>query len=169
MNPEFFTIDQRKEFGMWPDADLISRGILPYVKRIKSDDITITIKNDLKGENIVDFLDNCDRIRKIYYSNDSEGIDERIQAAFNKNISPYIDKVKEVKGKKVDVVCIEKSSCTPEKLALYYESVKSGGIFCGNGHESGEVKQALQSFRREKKIGTPIDVSNRAIWFWIKR
>ena len=169
MDPEYFTIEQRKEFNMWPDGDLISRGILPYVKRHRSNELTITIKNDLKGENIVDLLDNCPKISRIYYSNDYEGIDERILAAFNKNISGYLSKVKEVKGKKVDIVCIEKSACTPEKLALYYESVKTGGIFCGNGHESAEVKNALQIFRRSNKIGTPIDVSNRAIWFWIKR
>jgi hypothetical protein len=169
MNPEFFTIQQRKEFGMWPDADLISRGIIPYVNRIKLDAITVTIKSDMKGENIVDLLDNCKKISKIYYSNDYTDMDERVKAAFNKNTEPYKDKIAEVKGKKVNVVCIDESACNPERLALYYESVLPGGIFCGNGHESPEVKKALLDFRRGNKIGTPIDVSNRAVWFWIKR
>lgn len=169
MNPEFFTIEQRKEFGMWPDADLISRGIIPYIKRMKLDTITVTIKSDLKGENIVDLLENCKKISKIYYSNDYTDTDERVKAAFNKNTQPYIDKIAEVKGKKVNVVCIDKSACNAERLALYYENLVPGGIFCGNGHESTEVKEALSVFRRGKKIGTPIDVSNRAVWFWIKR
>tara|TARA_R110000868_G_scaffold375497_3_gene640049 strand:- start:1180 stop:1689 length:510 start_codon:yes stop_codon:yes gene_type:complete len=169
MNPEFFTIEQRKEFGMWPDMDLISRGIIPYIKRMKVDTVTVTIKGDLKGENIADLLDNCEKIGKIYYSNDYADTDERVKAAFNKNTQPYTDKIAEVKGKKVNVVCIDKSACNAERLALYYENLVPGGIFCGNGHESMEVKQALSKFRRDKKIGTPIEVSNRAVWFWIKR
>jgi hypothetical protein len=169
MNPEFFTIEQRKEFAMWPDLDLTSRGIIPYVKRMKLDTVTVTISGDLKGENIVDLLENCKKISKIYYSNDYTDADERLKAAFNKNTEPYAAKIAQVKGKKVNVVCIDKSACNAERLALYYENLVPGGIFCGNGHESVEVKEALSAFRRGKKIGTPIDVSNRAIWFWIKR
>jgi hypothetical protein len=169
MNPEFFTIEQRKEFSMWPDMDLISRGIIPYVNRLRFDTITVTIKSDMKGENIVDLLDNCKKISKIYYSNDYTDIDERVKAAFNKNTEPYADKIAEVKGKKVNVVCIDKSACNAERLALYYENLVTGGIFCGNGHEFIAVKEALSGFRRSKKIGTPIDVANRAVWFWIKR
>lgn len=169
MDPEFFTIEQAKEFNMWPNADLISRGIFPYINRLKTDKINLTIKGDLKGENIYDLIENCPKISRIYVSNDYGENEERLRAIYKKNLENHSDKIKEVKGKKVDVVCIEKTSCTSEKLELYYESVRSNGIFCGNGHESHDVKEALRLFRRKCKIGTPILVANRSVWFWYKR
>lgn len=165
MDPELFTIEQRKQFDMWPDADLISRAMIPYIKRLGKNDIVLTLKNDLKGESIYDILESCPNVSKIYYSNE----ESQYQSVFDENTKTLTDKIKKVKGKKVDLVGVDKTACTWETLELYYDSVRPGGIFCGNGHELVSVKEQLSSFRKRNKIGTPILVSNRSVWFWYKR
>jgi len=172
MDPELFDIERKKLFHLWPDADSISYSIIPYVKRIKKDKLALVIVNDLKGENSVDFLNNCDKIVKINVANqydDSNPNTEAMKELFDVNTSKHKEIQKGFEIKDRDVVCIEKSACTVEKLELYYKAVKSGGIFCGNGHDTTAVKQALNTFRRNNKIGSPILISNRTTWFWYKR
>lgn len=178
MNPEHFDIENLKIFGMWPHQNFISRGIVPYIKRIRKDKVYVAVIGDLKGESIVDMLETCDKIEKVYVINKYEGDDaETIKAIFAKNTKNLKSKlvmksnIEDLKSKEnlPDVVCMNDMTCTVESLLLSYEITPSGGIFCGNGHETMKVKTALTEFRRRNKIGTPIQVSNRAIWFWNKR
>jgi ribosomal protein L7Ae-like RNA K-turn-binding protein len=169
MNPEFFDIEEKKTFGLWPHDQLISVGINPYVKRIREDKIAMAIIGDLRGESTVHFLENSSKIVKINVVNNYA--EEHLKELFNKNTEGYKSKIDFglSKDKKRDIVCIDKDACNPENLELYYQNVKQGGIFCGNGHDSIEVKQALNDFRRKVKIGTPIQVCHRTIWFWYVR
>ena len=173
MDPDLFDIERKKLFHLWPDVETISYSIAPYINRFKQDKAAIVIVNDLKGENASDFLDKCDRIVRVNVVNeyDNENPDvEVMKDIFNKNTEKFKDKI--VQGFQIkdrDVVCIDKSACTVEKLELYYKAVKSGGIFCGNGHDTMAVKQALSSFRRKNKIGSPILIANKVTWFWYKR
>ena len=41
MNPEYFDIENLKMFGMWPHQSFISRGISPYIKRIRKDKVSV--------------------------------------------------------------------------------------------------------------------------------
>lgn len=171
MDPESFEIAQLRAMGMWPSSSMISRGIIPYINRINKDKIKITIVGDLKGDSTVDILENCPKVFRIYVIN-SYGSDESSQnykKLFDANTKEYKDKIKFKSDRDSDVVCVDERSCTSDNLTLYYKLVKSGGIFCGNGHEYVPVKEELSKFRREVKIGTPIQVSNRAVWFWYKR
>lgn len=167
LDPENFTIAQRKEFGMWPDANMISQAMIPYVKRIRSDNVSVLISGDKKGENIVDFVENVKKITSITTLNkDSTEDEKKVFAENTKNISIIsCDIIKEP----VDIVCVADNACTEENLTLIYEAVKHGGIFCGNGHETTKVKEELTKFRRNTRIGTPIMIANRAVWFWYKR
>lgn len=170
MNPEFFDIEQKKLFGIWPHADLISYGINPYVRRIRQDKIVMAIIGDLLGEDVFCFLEsNPTKIAKINVVNKYD--DETLRNVFNKNTADYKSKIGFGldKDKQRDVVCIEKNACTQDNLMLYYNNVKSGGIFCGSGHDTNEVRQTLTEFRRQQKIGTPIQICHRTIWFWYKR
>lgn len=169
MNPEFFDIEQKKTFGLWPHGDLISMGINPYIKRIKEDRVVMAIVGDLRGEDVFNFFENNPKIIKFNVVNKYD--DENLRTIFNKNTSAHKSKIGFGldKDKQRDVVCIEKSSCTLDNLVLYYNNVKSGGIFCGNGHDDQQVKSVLTEFRRTEKIGTPIQVCHRTIWFWYKR
>jgi hypothetical protein len=179
MNPEYFDIENLKIFGMWPHQSFISRGINPYIKRINKDKVYIAAIGDLKGESIVDMLDNCgDKIEKIYVINKYEGDDaDLVKSIFTKNTKNVKGKlvfkkdIQDLNGKDylMDVVCVSDTSCTIDNLVLSYNITAANGIFCGNGHEADKVKVALNGFRRQEKIGTPIQVSNRSIWFWNKR
>lgn len=167
MNPEFFDIEEKKMFGIWPHDQLISVGINPYIKRIREEKIAMAIVGDLRGESTVHFLENNPKIVKINVVN----VGDTHKSIFEKNTEGYKSKIDFglSKDKKRDIVCIDKDACTIDNLELYYQNVKQGGIFCGNGHDTIEVKQALNEFRRKVKIGTPIQIAHRTIWFWYVR
>ena len=168
MNPEYFDIENLKLFGMWPHQSFISRAIAPYIKRIRKDKVSVLFVGDNKGEQCIDLLDLCgDKLGKL--SNIRDVDDELIKAIYVKNTKGRDEIVDFSEKDSFDVICINEYSCTEETLKKYYELVPSNGIFCGNGHETTKVKEALTAFRRNNKIGTPIQVANRAIWFWYKR
>ena len=175
MNPEHFDIETLKSIGMWPNANLISRGIAPYIRRLKKEKVSVIFVGDKKGEQVADLIELCgDKIEKVCVVNDYEGDDaEILKSLFKKNTVKYADKITTQvmmnEGDVFDVVCIDEFSCNKENFLLTYSFVPSNGIFCGGGHETNTVKSALNEFRRGEKIGTPIQVSNRAIWFWNKR
>lgn len=172
MDPELFDIERKKLFHLWPDVESISYSITPYIKRLKRDKLALVVVNDLKGENSVDFLDNCDKIAKINVVNNYDDLNpdvDTIKELFNQNTSKRKEIQRGFEIKERDVVCIDKSACTVENLELYYKAVKSGGIFCGNGHNEHAVKEALSNFRRTNKIGSPILIANKVTWFWYKR
>ena len=172
MNPEYFDIEMQKTMNMWPNEGLISRGIIPYLKRIRQDKIAILILGDLKGENAVDMADNVSKIAKINVVNeyDENPDSETLKQVLSKNINQHKSIISLGFSKKErDVVCFDESACTVDNLKLYYDCVKSGGIVCGNGHSSTGVRDSLTQFRRELRIGTPIQVSYLTTWFWIKR
>lgn len=175
MNPEFFDIEEKKVFGLWPHDQLISVGINPYIKRIREEKIAMAIVGDLRGESVVHLLENNPKIVKLNVINNYPDQDPKsvfsLKSIFNKNTEGFRSKIDFglSKDKKRDVVCIDKDACTVENLELYYQNVKNGGIFCGNGHDTEQVKKALTEFRRKVKIGTPIQIAHRTIWFWYVR
>jgi ribosomal protein L7Ae-like RNA K-turn-binding protein len=172
-DPEFFDIENKKLFGIWPHDQLISKGINPYVKRIRQDKIAMLVVGDHKGESVYDFLSDNEKIVKINVVNVHDDISESqtLKELFKKNTEKFANKIDKgiSKDKQRDVVCIDKTACTAENLELYYQNVKRGGIFCGNGHGTQEVKVALSEFRRKIKIGTPIQICHKNIWFWYAR
>jgi hypothetical protein len=170
-DPDFFEIDQLKGMNMWPASTMTSRGVIPYVKRMRTDKVKVTVVGDFRGDTVRDILDSCPNVFRVYVVNQYAD-DEKSQAyksLFESNTKMYKDKIRYKSDRESDLVCIDQSACTSDNLALYYKLVKSGGIFSGNGHEYVPVKDELNKFRREVKIGTPIQVSNRAVWFWYKR
>ena len=169
MNPEYFDIKNLKMFGMWPHQSSISRGIAPYIKRMSKDKVSVLIFGDHKGEQAVDLVDLCgDKLEKVCVVSNTD--DDLIKALFVTNTKGYNQiTVDMVWFEQFDVVCVLENSCDEETLERCYKNLPGNGIFCGNGHEADKVKVALTAFRRNQKIGTPIQVSNRAIWFWNKR
>lgn len=170
-DPENFDIKTKKEFGLWPRPDLVSRGLAPYVRRMKKD-VIISIFDDLKAEATVDFLNLCEE--KISYINLYNNFDDEKNQSFfnvmNTNLQGYENRIKTgvfSPKKKSDVVCVC-GPATPEQLNEYYASVRSGGIFAGDNHDRPTVKDMLRDFRRANKISIPIQISNRVIWFWRK-
>lgn len=166
MDPENFTIEQKKEFQMWPDASIPSVSIMPYIKRIRKDAIRVFIVGDVRGESTFDILESVRKVELITVLNSSSELTE----LFDKNTEKHKDRIStKVLESPVDCVIVCDNICTPENLETAYEACLSGGIFCGNGHETQKVKTSLNTFRRKVKIGIPISISNRTTWFWIKR
>lgn len=168
-DPELFTIKQKKDFGLWPpSADNIADSIYPYVKRMRQENVKLLLVGDTLGEDAVRFLelDTVGKIKRIDILNPTNS--DTIRA--NISETHKIELVETGEGKEYDLVFIDsENKLLDEVMKANYNSVKSHGIFCGNNHHKTYVKEALVKFRRGTKIGTPIMVSNRLCWFWIKR
>ena len=129
------------------------------------DKVTILDVGTRKGENVFRFLelDTQNKIDKIYTT------DDEYDPMATDNLKPYGDRVvfsNDVNS--VDLVSVNSSTNLNETLDKYYTKVKQGGIFCGNNHSEIFVKEALNTFRHTKRIGTPIMVAYDT-WFWYVR
>lgn len=171
MNPELFSITQSKEMGLWPPADCDHvTGIYPYVKRMRSEKVKILDVGCMKGEISIYMLE-LDKINKI------ERIDlvvsggqKEFESVLDQNIKtePRLHKVSEPDDE-YDLIMINYAAKNLDKtMRKYYHRLKSNGIFCGNNHNDAKVKEALSTFRREDRIGTPINIAKNS-WFWYKR
>jgi len=167
-DPELFTVQESKMMGIWPPSDIVSHGLLPYIKRLRVDKVSILEVGVHKGENAIQMLSNDERERigmiyGIFYG------DKKIKEILQKNTANESRFSMDVPNEDFDVVIIN-SECKnlTGKMEKYYNKVKSNGIFCGNNHDKKHVKEALVDFRRRCKIGTPILVSNGS-FFWYKR
>lgn len=171
MNPELFSITQSKEMGLWPPGDAEHvKGIYPYIKRFKADKVKVLDVGCMKGEISVYMLelDESGKIKKIDLI--SSGGDKAFEPVLQENIKSNSKlKVLTETEDEYDIVMVNSDSKNLDKtLRKYYSKLKSNGIFCGNNHGASKVKEALVKFRREDKIGTPINVANGS-WFWYKR
>lgn len=171
MDPELFSIAQSKEIGVWPPGNIVAHGIFPYILRLKPSTITILDVGCMKGENAIYMLDKDEKkkIEKIYGvvspTEGQEGYKPEYKDILKQNTKDNPRFTLNYKDQQVDVVCIHANSDLDASLRKYYNKVKHNGIFCGNEHGTIRVREALSKFRREVKIGTPINVSNDC-WFW---
>lgn len=168
-DPELFTIQQKKEFGLWPpSADNIADSLYPYIKRMRQDSVKLLLVGDTFGENAIRFLE-LDKVGKIKRI---DLVGSNISDTLKSNLAGMekVELIETGEGKEYDLVYIDsENKSLDEVMKANYNSVKSHGIFCGNNHHKTYVKEALVTFRRGTKIGTPIMVSNRLCWFWTKR
>lgn len=170
MDPELFSIAQAKEVGLWPPGNIVAHGVLPYILRLKTNNLAILDVGCMKGENAIYMLekDTKLKIEKIYGIVSVEEGKQDYKDILKQNTKDNTRFTLNYKDQPVDVVCIHSQSDLDNTLEKYYDKVKSHGIFCGNEHGTIRVREALGRFRRNKKIGTPINVSNDC-WFWYKR
>lgn len=170
INPDFFTIKQSQEMGTWPPSNLVAHGISPYIGRHKKGDLVILDVGVMKGENAFMLLSNDTKkkIKMVYgivsYAKDNSEYENILKQNMKDENRFSLDKI----PSKADVVCIHAQGDLYNNLHKYYDIVEHGGIFCGNEHGSTHVKEQLNKFRREKKIGTPINVANDT-YFWYVR
>lgn len=164
LDPTKFTAVQLKQLGMWPPPNNAGVAIAPYVRRMNRL-VDVLVIGAEKGESIVYLCDNCPNINLIYGLSHTNEHDELLVANIGDN-----SKVKrDYDGQKADIVIINVlPETTTEQLAQYYEKVKDGGYIVGDHHNEGYVKDALHKFRRSAKIGHPINIVEKVIWFWKK-
>lgn len=172
MDPTLFTVEQSKEMGIWPPSDIVSHGIMPYIKRLKDNDLRVLDVGVGKGENVVYMLEKDSgmthkifMIHGVVYDTDPP----EYEYILKKNTRD-LERFTTIPFKDLyDVVCINSSTKDLDiVMKNHYNLVKPNGIFCGNNHDDIYVKESLGKFRRENRIGTPILVSN-GCWFWYKR
>ena len=171
-DPEFFDIEQKKLFGIWPHDQLIGRGILPYLRRMKVDKLAGLVVGDHKGENIYDILSNGpENIVKLNVVHDETMFEDNLRELYRKNTSEFDKKLESgiTPNKRRNFVIIDKSMLTVENLEKYYDMLRPNGIFCGNGYDLETTKETLRRFRRKNKIGIPIQISFTSTWFWYKK
>ena len=169
LDPTLFSITQSKEMGLWPPSDTTSHGIIPYMKRMKSQELIVLDVGIMKGENSYHLIESVPNIKTVYgiisYEDGfaHDGYEDLVKRNLTGNEKFSLD----YDDREVDVVCFHHNA-NPNVLSKYYEKLKSNGIFSGSEHSLTKVKEFLSKFRRGNKIGTPINVSN-GCWFWVKR
>ena len=192
-DPEYFTIDELKQTGLWPYTFLSAYGMIPYINRMRSESIVGVEVGVLKGENVVTLLDACPKISKIY------GIDhyechtdydmmrtqedmEKYEVVAVKNMAPYSDRYELIKADSVegakklepnslDFVLIDADHSAEgirRDLEAYYPLVKSGGYVFIHDCNAKSVMDGIKKFREDNKIRLPIQTSKNFVCYWVK-
>ena len=173
LDPDFFDVEAQKQLGLFPKPDMTAAAIAPYIRRLKNENGIIVVDVGVgKGENAYEILESCSNVVKLYgvdCSNNSDAVNDLLKKNTEKFGDRFTSKETYMKKEFADVVCVDSTSGLDKTLKAYYSKVRPSGIFCGNDHDKQEVKEALNKFRRENKIATPIQIINRSIWFWYKR
>lgn len=167
MNPELFDIETLKMVGLWPNPEQPAYNLLPYVKRLRGDNLVGLDFGMAKGEDIRVFLDECDKIAKIVTIFDSRA--DYVEAA-NKNLDGQskLEIVTEVSKEpnQFDFIFFNTENNVENNLKLCYDVLKPGGIFAGAMHS--KLRNSLVDFRNNNKIRIPINKSHET-WFWTKQ
>lgn len=176
-DPTVMPIEQKKLMGLWPpSADNIADSLYPYIKRMKKEKVSILDVGTGLGENAYRFFE-------LDKENGKIGGYVTLDIPLNIPASPETTKSNleglgvefvpagvDIGNSLFDVVFINADLKPLDKcMVKYYDNCDHHGIYCGNNHHTTHVKEALSKFRRGKKIGTPISISNRLCWFWWKR
>jgi hypothetical protein len=184
MDPDYFTIKQLKEMGMWPSDKMVSPGLIPYIKRMPGERINVLIVGVKNGEDVIEILEQCPKVWKIstipagnIIGEGPEDQQARHREVFDKNIEDSgVDKDRimsfggnnEVFDNEVFDLVIIDGIPVAEVMDRYYPALKPLGIFAGSLHDQQGMKVALVSFRKPNKISVPINVAFQHIWFWVK-
>jgi hypothetical protein len=178
-DPEFFDIRTSKQMGMWPGPNQMSIGINPYINRMKESKPSVLLYGVLKGDDIIDILEKTNAVIFTYEKfKDQDEKATLYNTTLKNNLKDHeelcknrINAVTDLSRymKYFDVVLVNMDECLEFDLKLAYDTAKTKGIFGGNLHDTVRVKDILNKFRRENRIGTPISIAHKSIWFWYKR
>lgn len=194
LNPEFFTIEQLKQVGLWESYNFLSAyGMIPYLRRMKQNITGIEI-GVLKGENVYTLLTECTNIEKIYgvdfyeehkdYDNVRSTQDmQKYFEISTKNLSEFGDryellKMKSNKASKnfedesVDFILVDGDHTTQgiyEDIKKYYPKLKKNGYIFVHDTNRLSVMDGIKKFRNEFKVRIPLNTSKNFTVFWIKK
>lgn len=191
MNPDYFTIEQLNQAGMWPQLHSSAYGIIPYIKRMRGDLIGVEI-GVLKGESSYTILENCPNIKEMY------GIDfyqkhvefgtektkddvEQYEKIASANLQRFNEKYHLIKmdskdavdklPDEIDFLILDGDKSSEgilSDLNLYFSKVKNSGyIFICDSHIP-EILQTIKMFQKERRIRTPLNISKNNVSFFTK-
>jgi predicted O-methyltransferase YrrM len=169
-------------------------GIIPYLKRLRGDNLRGVELGLLKGETSYEILTNCPNIKKMYgvdpYAEHHDGNEMRTEeemiqyeAIMKNNMNHFDDRFEHIKksshdcadmfeDESLDFIFIDSVQFVDhlsKELELWYPKVKKDGFIFGHDAMTTNVVVALKKFRDEHKIRIPINHSKNQVWFWIKK
>jgi len=190
------TIAEYKQQGKWPFDFISGKGLVNVINdhsvRLNRNVVGLEI-GICKGENIVHFLEQTNRIDKIYcidpYLPYMDWVGPVTQEDMDlwyditiKNFAPHADKIvmyKEASDKCVnkfennqfDYIFIDGDHSyqgVTNDLNNFYDKLKMGGIFSGHDINLPDVQRALSEFRSTKNIQNEMKFTDINVWYWIK-
>ena len=189
---DFMTVRELETETGWPLDWTSTKGLSPYIKRLKGDVVGIEI-GTCRAESTYLILDECQNVKKIYtidpfesYEDWCGGIDQttmdKFEAIAKENLSKFGDRVEMVKKSSVDALDTFEDGkadfvfidgdhsyeATYNDLCNYYPKLRAGGLFSGHDYNLHEVKKAITDFREKFKVRIPIQMSINNVWFWYK-
>lgn len=190
-----YTIEEYKQQGRWPFDYIAGKGLVRVVNdhanKLGRSVVGLEI-GVCKAENIVHFLENCDKIEKIYCMDPympymdwtgpvtQETVNEHKRIAL-KNLESWMDKIDFTVATSTDSVSRfadeffdyifidgdHSYEATKQDIRNYYSKVKKGGIFAGHDINLPEVARAAIEFCQEIGI-KEIRTTETNVWFWEK-
>ena len=192
-DPEVFTIEQCKAAGMWPFTFLSAYAMIPYIKRMRGENITGVEVGVLKGETSYVLLEECPNITKLYgidsYKAHTDYETVRSQEDMDKYRSIAEDNMKSCGERYVlkledsvnaakmfdkeglDFVLLDGDHThtgIKNDLEAWYPKIKKGGYIFIHDTNVLHVYQAVKDFKNDHKIRTPLLRSKNQISFWVK-
>lgn len=191
-NPDFFTIEEQKQFGMWPLPYLSGHMMIPYIKRMGPNVVGLEI-GVLKAETSCLILENCPNVTRYigidpyvgYLDVDHEKTGDDMMnflKTASENIKPYKDRFEFIIGSSDRVFnYVEDNSLNfvlidgfhtyeqvKNDLTNYYPKLKDGGLMWAHDYNNAEVGRAVMDWRRENRISNLINTTANYLWFWSK-
>lgn len=191
-DPDLFTIEESKSFGVWPLNYLSAYAMIPYIKRMRGDLVGVEV-GVLKGETSHVLLDTCPNIQRLYgvdfYKAHTDHDTVRPQESMDKykeiaekNLERFKDRyelmhmnstdaAKKFDDNSVDFVLLDGDHTytgIKTDLESWYPKVKSGGHIFIHDTFAQPVAQAIHDFKNEKRIRLPTLRSKNYIAFWVK-
>jgi len=143
------------------------------------------------GHNSAHLLDECSNIKMLFcvdpylpYQDWNRYIDENVmknaRETAQRNLAHFTDRHQLLVMKsfdasviisKLDFIFIDGDHSFErcyEDLNLWYDKVRSGGLFSGHDFTLPGVNKALLQFRTERKITGNFKVIPNDVWYWIK-
>lgn len=192
---DFMTISELGD--KWPYDWVSVKGLAPYIKRLGEDLVGVEI-GTCRAESTAFLLEKCPNILKLYtidpykeYNDWNGEITQKVIDKFmmiaQENLKQYGDRVQMIRetsskaAKKIktitkkaefDFIFVDGDhsyEATYADCEAYYPLLKKGGLFCGHDYSSIEaVNRAVNTFRENNNITSPINLSTNSTFFWYK-
>jgi|SRR5665213_2261276 len=190
---DFMTVQDLKEAGDWPLPWTASKGLIPYIKRLKGEVHGIEI-GTARGESAYHILESCPNVSLLTtidpfleYIDWIGVIDQHTMDQFqdlaNKNLLEFggrvdiqVNSSDEVKDQFADnsisflfVDGNHSKNDVLNDLTGYYPKVVLNGIVAVHDTNLESVNDAIKEFRETNKIRTPLNKLPNSVVFWTKQ
>jgi predicted O-methyltransferase YrrM len=190
---DFMTVKQVAQEVGWPLEYTTTKGLVPYINRIRSEDLKGIEIGTGRGEGSYLLLEKCSKLNKLYtidpfkeYMDWVGIIEQKYQEKFEEiaktNLSEFGSRAELVKKSSDDAVSMfedngmdfifidgdHSAEQVKKDCDNYYPKLKVGGIFAVHDTNLNMVREGLKRFRDEKKVRIPIQLIGPSISFWYK-